>query len=192
LGLGGEILDTPGEEDVTDSDGRDAGLVFAAQSQVNLPGSTDVGDKILGGGVGGDHLGCVTKGEGCAHSPRHKMRGGLKILGSPVNLEEKVPSHPDGELVFEDMELGVFLKNKTMGFGWVADDLSAFDTTQGAADNRVGVDFVGPEDSDGVAVGSNLQNGGPVRGLADDLVVSFEPIREPHGETRATAKRAKS
>ena len=108
LGLGGEILDTPGEEDVTDSDGRDAGLVFAAQSQVNFPGSTDVGNKVLGGGVGGNHLGCVTKGEGCAHSPRHKMRGGPKILGSAVNLEEKVPSHTDGDLIFEDKELRVF------------------------------------------------------------------------------------
>ena len=79
-----------------------------------------------------------------------------------------------------------------MGFGWVAYDLSAFDTTQGAADNGIGVDFVGPEDNDGVAVGSDLQNRGLVRGHADDLVDCFEPIREPHGETRATAKRAKS
>ena len=49
LGLGSEIIDTPGEEDVTDRDGRDAGLVFAAQSQVNFSGRTDVGDKVLGG-----------------------------------------------------------------------------------------------------------------------------------------------
>ena len=50
LGLGGKILDTPGEDDVAGGDGRDAGLIFAAQSQVNFPGSTDVGDKVIGGG----------------------------------------------------------------------------------------------------------------------------------------------
>ena len=105
LGLGGKILDTPGEDDVAGSDGRDAGLIFAAQSQVNFPGSTDVGNKVIGGGVGGNHLGClpVTNREGCAHSPRLKVRGGPKILGSAVNPEEKVPSLTDGDLIFEDM-----------------------------------------------------------------------------------------
>jgi hypothetical protein len=31
LGLGGETLDTPGEEDVASGNGWDAGLIFAAQ-----------------------------------------------------------------------------------------------------------------------------------------------------------------
>jgi hypothetical protein len=76
------------------------------------------------------------------------VRGGPKILGSAVNPEEKVPTHTDGDLVFEDMELRVFEKHKSMGFSWVADNLTALDTPQGAADNRVGVDFVGAEDND--------------------------------------------
>jgi hypothetical protein len=148
LGPGGETLDPPREKDVACGDGRDSGLICTAKGQVNLPGSTDVGDKVSRWGVGGNRPGRVTKREGCAHPPRIQMREGPKVLGTAMDSEEKVPTVGDGVMILEDDELRVFEKHKVMGFGWVANDVPSVDSPQGAADNRVGVDFAGAEDND--------------------------------------------
>jgi hypothetical protein len=51
------------------------------------------------------------------------------ILGSAMNSEKEVSSIADGVLIFEDIELRVFEKHKSMGFDWVANDLTSLSPT---------------------------------------------------------------
>ncbi len=75
LGVQSSGIDTTSQDDVMLRDSWDAWLINTSQSKMDFPGSTNVGNKVLRGGIRDHHLGRIAKGQCRRHSPAGVQAG---------------------------------------------------------------------------------------------------------------------